>query len=142
MMTAIAFLVGGGVCRRFPRLRMVFLESNGGWIVPWLERLDHHYHEFGFEVPWLEEEPSATFRSHCWISFDPDESALAFTATSPRVGADRIVWASDYPHPDAKFPGTTRALSEATTGLGAEQRHRIAGANACALYGFEPPRTA
>ena len=53
-------------------------------------------------MPWLEEEPSAVFRRQCWISFDPDESTLAFTARSPLVGASSIVWASDYPHPDAK----------------------------------------
>jgi predicted TIM-barrel fold metal-dependent hydrolase len=42
MMNSVAFLLGGGVCARFPDLRLIFLEANGGWIVPWLERLDHH----------------------------------------------------------------------------------------------------
>ncbi|MCE2389930.1 MAG: amidohydrolase family protein [Proteobacteria bacterium] len=137
MMNTIAFVLGGGVCQRFPELRMVFLEANGGWIVPWLERLDHHWAEFRFDVPWLEHPPSHYFRRQCWISFDPDESTLAFTAESPLVGADRMVWASDYPHPDAKFPGTTRELAEATASLTAEQRNRIAGANTSALYGID-----
>ncbi len=136
MMTTIAFMLGGGVCQRFPELRMVFLESNGGWIVPWLERLDHHWEEFRFDVPWLDEPPSAYFRRQCWISFDPDESTLAFTAHSPLVGADRMVWASDYPHPDAKFPGTTRELDAATASLSDGQRARIAGANTSELYGI------
>ena len=30
------------------------------------------------------------------------------------VGDDTIVFASDYPHPDAIFPGAVRALSERT----------------------------
>ena len=137
MMTAIAFVTGGGVCQRFPDLRCVFLEANGGWIVPWLERLDHHYEEFGFDVPWLDEEPSAFFRRSCWISFDPDESTLAFTASSPLVGADRIVWASDYPHPDAKYPGTTRELDEATAVLDEDARRTVAGESTLALYGIE-----
>ena len=42
MMTSMTFLLAGGVCERFPDLQLVFLEANGGWIVPWLERLDHH----------------------------------------------------------------------------------------------------
>ena len=37
------------------------------------------------------------------VSFDPDEVALPFTAE--HLGADKILWASDYPHPDAKIPG-------------------------------------
>ena len=81
--------------------------------------------------------PSETCTRHCWIRFDPDESALAFTASSPLVGADRIVWASDYPHPDAKFPGTTRELDQATALLSAEQRAAIAGSNTRALYGLD-----
>jgi predicted TIM-barrel fold metal-dependent hydrolase len=134
MMTSIAFMTGGGVLKRFPDLRVVFLESNGGWIVPWLERLDHHYEEFSFDVPWIDEDPSEYFRRQCWISFDPDETTLAFTAQSPILGADRIVWASDYPHPDAKYPGTTKELAEATASLTDEQRELIAGANTSALY--------
>ena len=137
MMAAVAFMTGGGVLKRFPDLRVVFLESNGGWIVPWLERLDHHYEEFGFDVPWIDEEPSAYFRRSCWISFDPDESTLAFTATSPLVGADRIVWASDYPHPDAKYPGTTRELDEAMASLDDAARRQIAGESTAALYHIE-----
>ncbi len=136
MMTAIAFMTGGDVFERFPDLRIVFLESNGGWIVPFLERLDHHAREFAFDVPWLTKLPSEHFRRNCWISFDPDESTLAFTANSPLVGADRIVWASDYPHPDAKFPGTVSELDEATESLSYEQRRLIAGANTAELYGI------
>lgn len=134
MMNTAAFLLAGGVCERFPDLRIVFLEANGGWIVPWLERLDHHHEIFSWDVPWLKHEPSEYFRRQCWISFDPDESALAFTANSPLVGAERIVWASDYPHPDAKFPGVTEELREAMAGLTPAQQVQIAGESCRALY--------
>ena len=134
MMSSMTFLLAGGVCERFPELRIVFLESGGGWLVPWLERLDHHYEIFGWDVPVLRQEPSAYFRRQCWISFDPDESTLAFTATSPLCGADRIVWASEYPHPDAVFPGVTRELRAALAPLSDEQARMIASANTAALY--------
>jgi len=136
MMSSMAFLLAGGVCQRFADLRVVFLEAGGGWLVPWLERLDHHYEIFGWDVPDLRQEPSAYFRRQCYISFDPDESALAFTAGSPLCGADRIVWASDYPHPDAVFPGVTDELAEALAPLPAEARRLIAGENAATLYGI------
>ena len=138
MMNSMAFLLGGGVCERFPELKLVFLEANGGWLVPWLERLDHHYKIFQWDVPTLKMEPSAYFRRQCWISFDPDESALAFTAESPLCGADRIVWASDYPHPDAKYPGVTEELLEAMESLTEEQQRQIAGENTQELYGLSP----
>ncbi len=136
MMSSLTFLVAGGVLDRYPELKVAFLEANGGWIVPWLERLDHHAEIYGWDVPWLEEEPSAIFRRQCWISFDADESTLPFTASSPLVGADRILWASDYPHPDAKVPGVTALLRDALAPLPHDQQQAIAGDNARALYGL------
>lgn len=137
MMNSMTFLLAGGVCERFPELRVVFLEANGGWIVPWLERLDHHAHIFSWDVPSLKLKPSEYFRRQCWISFDPDESSLAFSANSPLCGSERIIWASDYPHPDATFPGVIEELGKAIAGLSASQQARIAGQNARELYGLK-----
>ncbi|MEE8147173.1 MAG: amidohydrolase family protein, partial [Longimicrobiales bacterium] len=136
VMSSICFLTSGGVCERFPGARFIFLEANGGWLVPWLERLDHHTKKFPWDVPWLKLLPSEYFRRQCWISFDPDESMLGVTATSPLCGADRIIWASDYPHPDAKFPGVTEELNEALEGLSFEQKQTITSESAIALYGI------
>lgn len=137
MMATVTFMTAGGVLDRFPELRTVFLEANGGWIVPWLERLDHHHEIYGWDVPWLKCPPSEVFRRQCWISFDPDESTLAFTAKSPLVGPERIVWASDFPHPDAKYPGTTAMLADALAELDQDDQQRIAGGNAAELYGLD-----
>ena len=134
MMTTIAIMIGGGVLERHARLRCIFLEANGGWIAPFLERLDHHYEIFGWDVPALKMKPSDYFKRQCWISFDPDESLLKTTAEHPLVGADRIIWASDYPHPDAKIPGVVDELREAMAGLSADKQARILGLNAVELY--------
>ncbi len=139
MHTAIAMLICGGVLERFPGLKCIFLEANGGWIVPWLERLDHHHEIFPWDVPQMKLRPSEYFKRQCWISFDPDESALRFTAESPLVGDDRIIWASDYPHPDAKIPGVVGVLREAMTGLSEDAQRRILGLNAAALYALPAP---
>ncbi len=136
VMSAICYIVSGGVAERFPGTKFMFLEANGGWLVPWLERLDHHTRKFSWDVPWLKMLPSEYFRRQCWISFDPDETMLGFTANSPLCGADRIIWASDYPHPDAKFPGVTEELTEALEGLSYEQQKAITSESAIALYGI------
>jgi uncharacterized protein len=136
VMSSISFLTAGGVCERFPEAKFIFLEANGGWLVPWLERFDHHCRKYHWEARHLSMLPSEYFRRQCWISFDPDEAMLAFTATSPLVGADRIIWASDYPHPDAKFPGVTDELGEALEGLPIERKRAITSESAMALYGI------
>jgi hypothetical protein len=136
VISSLAFLISVGVCERFPELRFAFLEANGGWLLPSLEPLDHHAHVplFRFDVPPLKRDPSDYFLRQCWISFDPDESTLAFSARSPMCGVNRIVWASDYPHLDVKFPETTQELCENMESLTDEQQRQIAGENAKAPY--------
>ena len=136
VMASICYITSGGVCERFPGAKFIFLEANGGWLVPWLERLDHHAKKFSWDVPWLKMLPSEYFRRQCWISFDPDESMLEVTARSPLCGADRIIWASDYPHPDAKFPGVTEELDEALANLTDAEKRAITSESAMALYGI------
>lgn len=138
MQTAITMLICGGVLERFPRMKCIFLEANGGWLISLLERLDHHHEIFRWEVPQMTMKPSEYFKRQCWISFDPDESTLRAHAESPLVGADRIIWASDYPHPDAKIPGVVAELEEAMEGLPKESKERIYGLNAVDLYSLPP----
>ena len=132
VMVAMGWFVAGGICERFPQLTVVFLEGSGGWCAPMLERLDHHVEVFGSR--YQQSRPSEIFKRQCYISFDPDEEALAYTANSKYVGADRIVWASDYPHPDAKIPGIVHELEEATESLADDQKRLIFGENAARLY--------
>ena len=51
------------------------------------------------------------------------------------VGEDCVVWASDYPHPDAIFPGAARATL-ANQRLSARARRRILVDNGRRLYGL------
>jgi predicted TIM-barrel fold metal-dependent hydrolase len=126
-------LIAGGVLDRHPALRVVFLESGSAWTVHWLARMDEHFEHWGYTLPALERRPSDVFRSQCFISTDPEEDAVA--ATAEYVGEDCIVWASDYPHPDAVFPGAARATL-ANPRLGERQKRKILVDNGRRLYGF------
>jgi uncharacterized protein len=130
MMMATGWFVAGGICERFPDLDVVILEGSGGWMPTMLERFDHQQKVFG--NPYQQTPPSEVFHRQCWVSFDPDECALAFSAEV--LGADRIMWASDYPHPDAKIEGVVEELHEATETLDAESRRLVNGANAAVFY--------
>jgi predicted TIM-barrel fold metal-dependent hydrolase len=127
---AVGLFVLGGICERHPRLRVAFLEGTGGWIVPMLERFDHQFRVFGSRDQ--RSLPSELFARQCVISFDPDEVALAFTAE--HLGADKILWASDYPHPDAKIPGVVKELEEAVASLPPESQVEVLGRSAQRFY--------
>jgi len=132
MIAALTSFTAGGIFERFPKLRVAFLEANGGWIVPMLERLDHHYEIWRMQVPALKRKPSELFARGGYISFDADEKLLPVTASL--LGAERIIWASDYPHPDAKMPGVVKELRETLEPLPQESRETILGRSAVALY--------
>jgi predicted TIM-barrel fold metal-dependent hydrolase len=126
-------LLMGGVCERFPRLKLVFLESSGGWVPSILERFDEQVQAFPLEKRWLALLPSEYFRRQCWVSFEPEEWNLA--ACAERLGAERLLWASDYPHPEY-HEGIVDELRERLEPLAAADRARVLGANAVECYGL------
>lgn len=102
MTAAVAFLLGG-VCERHPDLRVAFLESGTGWLPYWLSRLDEHREWMGAsELGHLTLEPSEYFARQCVISTDPEDHLIATSLM--HVSSANVVWASDFPHPDALFP--------------------------------------
>jgi predicted TIM-barrel fold metal-dependent hydrolase len=128
-----------GVFDRFPRLKVVVLESGAGWIGYWLERMDAVYASpLGRSVP-LREKPSAYFARQCWISCDPDERSLA--GLIPLVGEDRFFWASDFPHPDHP-PAYVGHLAELVERLPPSARRPLLGDNVRRAYGLPPPARA
>jgi predicted TIM-barrel fold metal-dependent hydrolase len=131
-MFACAQLIAEGVLDRHPGLRVVFLEAGGGWVPYWLARLDHQVDSYAGYAPRMHLTPSEYFARQCWVSFEIDEATLA--ALVPFVGADRIVWGSDYPHADSTFPGALDELRATIASLDAAQQERILCANAAALY--------
>jgi len=137
-MLACAQLIAFGVLERHPQLRVVFLESSGGWVPFWLERLDEQAESFGEFCPELRMAPSEYFARQCWISYEIDEHTLP--ALTPFIGEDRIVWGSDYPHHDATFPGAVDTLRRTMAPLPPETQAKILGVNAAGLYGLPQPR--
>ena len=108
MMLACMSVIWGGVCERHPKIRIGFLESGGGWIAPWLDRMDRHFDDQGFNDSGLTTRPSELFQRNCWISFEPVEGSIKVLADY--IGPHKILWATDYPHPDGFFPGAPKMM--------------------------------
>jgi len=131
MIVSMGRLLMGGVCERFPRLNFIFLESGGGRCPTQLERMDEQVETFWLERRWLKLLPSEYFKRQCYVSFDPGEWNLV--ACAEFLGCDRVIWASDFPHPEyqttviSKLKNKIRVLPEQAQGL-------ILGRNAARAY--------
>jgi predicted TIM-barrel fold metal-dependent hydrolase len=135
MMLAAMAVIWGGVCERHPKIRIAFLESGGGWIAPWLDRMDRHFDDQGFNDSGLKTRPSDLFRRNCWISFEPVEGSIKVLADY--IGPSRILWATDYPHPDGFFPGAPQMMLDRLEGTSAETKHGVMAGGAMGFYGLE-----
>ena len=128
-------LVYGGVLERHPHLKVAVLECGGGWIGHWMDRMDEFLESYHWAAAPLSVEPSDYFRRQCWISFDPGERTVG--ALGPLCGTDRFIWASDFPHSDAKYPGVVEELREHNASLPDDARLGFYGSNALELYGLD-----
>lgn len=97
---AFITLLESGVFERYPKLRFAFLEAGCSWVPHWLWRLDNIcYNEF----PSLIKEtikmlPSEYFKRHCWVAIEPGEPNLRETINW--IGHKKLLFGSDFPHPD------------------------------------------
>ncbi len=130
---AMASLAGGGVLQKFPKLRFAFLEAGCGWVPYWVDRMEEHWEQMPAHVPFLTENPRSLVqgRDQCFISCDSDETTLEYVVEL--LGEDRIVYASDYPHFDGRFPDSVRFIAERDR-LPESAKKKILGENARRLY--------
>jgi predicted TIM-barrel fold metal-dependent hydrolase len=130
-------LTYGGVLERHPELKVIVLECGGGWIAHWMDRLHEFEESYGWTTAPRSLSPEEYFRRQCWISFDPGERTAGVLA--PLAGGDRFVWASDFPHSDAKYPGVVDELRERNGTLPPADRAGLFGLNALDMYGLPHP---
>lgn len=136
-MVTLTFLLYGGVLERFPELQVVILESGADWIAHWLDRLDHYWEIFPALRPDVRLAPSAYFQRQCWISFSADEVLLPVVVE--RLGDERLLWSSDFPHFDAVYPGAVEAILQRMAPLADVTKRRILVENPQRLYRLPPP---
>ncbi len=137
MMLAALSVIMCGVCARFPGVRIGFLESGGGWMAGWLDRMDRHWGDGNNSVryPELKLPPSQYFQRQCWISFEPVEGSLAYLADY--IGPHKILWATDFPHLDG-YIGAPQMIRQMPR-LSEENKRRILFEGAMGFYKLSQP---
>ena len=133
-MYACLSMISGGVCERFPGLRVAFLEGNCSWLPFWLWRMVEHYEvrEYLLKEK-LPLRPSAYFARQCFAGVEADEDIAE--DVFKRLGNDNIVFSTDYPHNDARFPHAVKTLTDQP--FSEESIRKVLWDNCARLYGFD-----
>lgn len=129
-------LLFGGVAERFPRLRIGFLECGVGWVPYWMERADEEWEKRGkVEAPLCKEKPSDYVMHRDWFfATEPEEETLPYVID--RIGVEKVLFASDYPHWDGRFPHVVSTI-RMREDISEEAKAKILGENAKRFYGWE-----
>lgn len=135
VVTTFTMMIAAGVLDRFPALKVIVLESGVGWLPWWLDKMDH-WNEARLAGPSIALKPSEYVTRQIWVSGDPDETS--FPTAAQIAPANRLMWASDFPHLDIleSEPSATEELYEHLVGMPRSVAEGILGLNATELYGL------
>ena len=125
-------LTFGGVFDRFPGLRVVFVEGGICWVASMIHDADMIYNSFPTAMnPKLAHAPSWYWFNHCYATFMTDPAGLELIH---RIGADRVMWSSDYPHQESTFGYTRSAIAAVFDATSVENARKILGKTALDLF--------
>jgi predicted TIM-barrel fold metal-dependent hydrolase len=136
-------LLLSGIFVRFPEIQFVSVESGIGWIPFALEALDYQFqgNRVFDEHPEFDRLPSEYFRTNVHACYWFEQ--IAPRRLIDKVGADRIMFETDFPHPTSLYGDEVH--QRIATGLGDSDeatRRMILWENAQRLYHVDEPTPA
>jgi predicted TIM-barrel fold metal-dependent hydrolase len=131
---SLAGLIFGGVLERFPRLQVVSVENDIGWIPHFLQRLDHSYEKYRYlEKQAIPRPPSDYFHRQVRATFQDDRVGVV---TREFIGVENLMWASDFPHSDSTWPRSREVIERDFAGVPEDEVRMIVADNTAKLYGL------
>ncbi len=117
---------------RFPKMKVVWVESGLAWVPFLMQRLDHEVMMRQSEAPGLKKLPSDYMRDMYYSSQPLERSDMVLTkATFERMHAEtQLMYASDWPHWDFDTPSTISTLPF----LSDQGKRNILGLNAAKVF--------
>ena len=127
-----------GLPERFPKLKVLWIESGLAWIPFLMQRLDHEYQMRTCEAPLLKRLPSEYMRDMFYTSQPLEKTNLKLLqATMEAFNADtQLLYASDWPHWDFDAPSSITTLPF----LSDQAKRNILGLNAARIFNLEVKR--
>lgn len=135
----LAEVICSGILHRFPKLKVVSVESGAGWLPFFLEALDWQWLNSGVREDFPDRElPSTYFRRQAYATFWFERESLRQCVVDLQ---DNLMFSTDFPHPTSQTPGPAsfadnpRVYAEETlASLPDEVVRKVVQDNAKAVY--------
>jgi predicted TIM-barrel fold metal-dependent hydrolase len=125
-------LILTGVFDRIPDLRVVFAEVDCGWVPYFKEQVDDGFLRYRSRYR-ISNLPSEYVRRHAYFTYVTDGYGID---NRHRIGVERIMWSSDYPHGNSNYPDAWSPVQASMSGVADDERAAILAGNAVELYRF------
>jgi predicted TIM-barrel fold metal-dependent hydrolase len=124
-----------GILARFPKLKLLYAECQIGWVPFILERADDAWltHLWAHDDRLAGELPSSYYKDRIFCCFFKDNVGVDML---DRIGADQVLFETDYPHMDGTWPHTPKLAAELFGHLDQVTVDKIARGNAIKLLGL------
>jgi len=127
-------LIFSGIFERFPRLKLLLVEANIGWIPTVLEQVDDMYLRYRWFTNGVEQMPtmpSRTFHRNFYATFMVDTVGIELRH---RMNIDHLMWSTDYPHTGTDWPNNRVSIERNFRGVERDTVKKMLHDNCRALY--------
>ncbi len=125
-------LIMSGTFDRHPKLKIVGVETDIGWIPAVLEQLDNFYWRNRTHTNLqLKQLPSHYFHENFVCTFIQDRYGVR---NRHAVGVENMAWSTDYPHHGCDWPYSRKVAGEMFEDLPTRERYLICAGNMVGLY--------
>jgi len=133
LVNILAAIIGANVLERYPHIRIAFGESGCGLDTlcagPHGFRMGDRFTDLGLKM-----KPSDYWRRQCKATFHSIASAAKLIDD---MGAESLMWGSDYPHGDGVWPHSDKYIKEQFAEVSPEVTRMITCTNAGKFYGAD-----
>jgi predicted TIM-barrel fold metal-dependent hydrolase len=140
-MNSLADWLFSGKLAQFPGLRLLYAESQIGWIPYLLERADDvwkQHHAWVATAGEMDELPSTYYYRQVYGCFFRDHHGM-FSIDA--CGEDNVMFEVDYPHSDSTWPDSRAVAEDTMAGLSPDVVHKLVRGNAIRLFDLDLPET-
>ena len=130
-------LLFSGIFEQFPKLKLVLVEANIGWIPTLVEQSDDVFRRYRWWTGASEEMsemPSEIFHRNFWATFLIDRAGVEMRHL---MNVDHIMWSTDYPHSGCDWPESMLWLDRNFHGVPASEVKKMLHDNCKTLYGLD-----
>jgi len=135
MAEPVAIAIYNGIFMKYPKLRLVIVESGVGWMSWMAEYMDRTWEKQRF---WTEntlvEPPSYYMDQNVYGSFIHDRVGIL---NRDMPGGKNIMWSSDYPHSETTYPHSQDVIARDFDGIPEADVREIVCERARRIYGAE-----